>query len=52
MKTLILNITFLIGVSCVASAAFMLSTALGLLTVGLPLIAVSIHMHRQGKVKR
>lgn len=43
MKSIMLNLMFVAGFSCVVASAFMLSTALGLFTLGCPLIAISIH---------
>lgn len=50
MKSVLLNLVFLCGVACVDVAAFKLSFPLGLLAVGVPLIAISLHI--QGKVKK
>jgi hypothetical protein len=43
MRATILNLTFVAGSACVVAAAFMIAVPLGLLALGCPLIAVSIH---------
>jgi hypothetical protein len=43
MKSAILNTTFVTGLACVVSAAFMVAVPLGLLVLGCPLIALSLH---------
>lgn len=50
MKSVALNLTFLTGVTLVAAAAFMVWLPLGLITIGVPLIAIPLHI--QGKVKK
>ncbi len=49
MKTAAINLVFLTGASCVVAAAFMVSLPLGLLVLGCPLVAVSLHAQRKVK---
>lgn len=47
MKSLALNLVFVLGAGCIVASAFMVSLPLGLFTLGCPLVALSIHI--QGK---
>lgn len=51
MKSVILNSMFLVGFSCVVSAAFMVSVPLGLVVFGCPLIAIPIHTQMKATAK-
>lgn len=46
------DVTFIIGFGCVVCSAFIISTPLGLVTVGLPLMWLSIHQRRDAKVEQ
>jgi hypothetical protein len=49
MKTALINVVFLAGASCVVASAFLVSLPLGLLVLGCPLVAVSLHAARKVK---
>lgn len=44
MRSLALNTAFLGGLGCIVAAAFLVSTPLGLLVLGCPLVAFAVHM--------
>lgn len=50
MKSVALNLTFLVGCGCVLWAAFLWSFQCGLFVLGVPLMALSLHL--QGRVKK
>jgi hypothetical protein len=50
MRSIVLNIVFLAGCSCVLWSAFLFSFQAGLFVLGVPLMALSLHL--QGKVKK
>lgn len=53
MKSIALNGIFLIGSACIVASAFLIALPLGLVVLGCPLVAVSIHAQRKSeKVKR
>jgi hypothetical protein len=51
MRSAILNLTFIAGSACVVVAAFMVAIPLGLLALGCPLIAVSVHAQMKAAAK-
>jgi hypothetical protein len=48
MRSVALNVLFIVGYGCCVASAFLVATPLGLLVLGLPMTLVAIHM--QGKV--
>jgi hypothetical protein len=51
MKSIALNGIFLIGSACIVASAFLIALPLGLLVLGCPLVAVSVHSQRKTKAK-
>lgn len=50
MRSIMLNLVFLAGCACILWASFLLSFQVGLFVLGVPLMALSLHL--QGKVKK
>lgn len=52
MKSIALNLCFVIGSACIVGSAFMIAMPLGLFVLGCPLVAVSVHAQRKTKVAK
>lgn len=51
MKSVMLNMTFLVGYSCVVASGFLVTPALGLVVLGFPMVAVSVYLQNKGARK-
>jgi hypothetical protein len=43
MKSLVLNLVFITGYACCVVAGFLVATPIGLLALGVPMIAIAIY---------